>query len=134
MKRKTVWWIALIIYLFVLFRITVFRSGFSFDNLFGGTFNLSLFSEYMRFASNGSWRVFLYYFLGNIICFIPFGALLCSEKRNNAFAVFIVSLLLSITIEMLQFVFGTGVSEIDDVILNSCGSMLGYYLIKRISD
>ncbi len=134
MKRKAIWWVAFIVYLVVLFRITVFRTGFSFDNLFGGTLNLSLFSEYLRFAQNGSWRVFLYYFVGNIICFIPFGALLFREKRNSAFSVFAASLLLSVVIEMLQFVFGTGVTEVDDVILNSCGSMLGYYLIRRISD
>ena len=71
MKRKTIWWIAVVVYLLIIFRITVFRSDFSFDNLFGGTLNLSLFSEYMRFAQNGSWRVFLYYFLGNIINNIP---------------------------------------------------------------
>ncbi|MDO5138266.1 MAG: VanZ family protein [Oscillospiraceae bacterium] len=134
MKRKTIWWIAMAIYLFVIFRITVFRSGFSFENLFGGTLNLSLFAEYMRFAQNGSWRVFLYYFLGNIICFIPFGALLCRDKKTGAAGAFIMSLLFSVVIEILQFVFGTGVTEIDDVILNTCGSMIGYYLVRRITD
>ena len=134
MNRKTVWWISIVIYLLIIFRITVFRSGFSLDNLFGGTLNLSLFSEYMRFAQNGSWRVFLYYFLGNIICFIPFGALLCRSRKTGAAGVFVASVFLSIIIEVLQFVFGTGVAEVDDIILNTFGSMTGYYLVKRITD
>ena len=134
MKRKTIWWIAMVIYLIVILRITVFRSGFSLDNLFGGTFNLSLFAEYLRFAQNGSWRVFIYYFVGNIICFIPFGALLYRNNKTSKVGVLVLSVLLSATIEILQFVFGTGVTEIDDVILNTCGSMFGYYLVSKITE
>ena len=133
MKRKAVWWIAMAVYLFVILRITVFRSGFSLDNLFGGTFNFSPFAEYLRFAQNGSWREFLYYLLGNIICFIPFGGLLCRNK-TGALKVLIISVLFSVAIEALQYVFGTGVTEIDDVILNTFGSMLGYYFIHKITE
>ena len=134
MKRKTIWWIAMAVYLLVILRITVFRSGFSLDNLFGGTFNLSPFAEYLRFAQNGSWREFLYYLLGNIICFIPFGGLLCRKDRTDPFAVLIISIIFSAGIEALQFIFGTGVTELDDVILNTLGSMLGYYVIHKITE
>ena len=39
---------------------------------------------------------------------------------------------LSLLIELLQFVFGTGVSEVDDLILNTLGTLIGFVIFSKI--
>ncbi len=41
-------------------------------------------------------------------------------------------MLLSITIETLQYIFNVGVADIDDVILNTIGACAGYFYILHI--
>ncbi|WP_414626429.1 VanZ family protein [Lactobacillus delbrueckii] len=41
---------------------------------------------------------------------------------------FFLGVLSSVTIEILQFLLMTGVSDIDDVFFNACGVLLGYGL------
>ena len=135
MKKRTLWWIGMFIYLIFLFRITVFRPGTVPVELFSASQNLVPFSEYLRFAHNGSWGVFFYYFIGNILCFMPFGMILRQRDRKNRwFQALLLSILLSVLIETLQYVLGTGVTETDDVILNTFGSALGYYLVNIMKD
>ncbi|MBQ8994286.1 MAG: VanZ family protein, partial [Oscillospiraceae bacterium] len=134
-RRKILWWITMVIYLAVLLRITVFRPGITAETLLSGSLNLVPFSEYLRFAHNGSWSVFLYYFVGNILCFLPFGALLCRKgSAGKWYHVLALSVLLSVLIEGFQFILGTGVTETDDVVLNTLGSMIGYYLVRKITE
>lgn len=110
-------------YLAVLFRITVFRSGFGTHPAFGGSVNAALFTGYSAMLAAGRWRSFVYLFFGNILWFVPFGFFLrrrCRLSRTVA-----LGFLLSLCIESLQFVFATGVSEPDDLILNTAGALLG---------
>lgn len=63
---------------------------------------------------------------GNIEIFIPLGAYLSLFRANkkvitNLIFIFIVSLL----IETIQGLFGIGASDIDDIILNSVGGLIG---------
>lgn len=69
---------------------------------------------------------------GNIIAFMPMGFLLPMVSKNPArfLRVLLVVLLASGTIEIMQYVFRTGVSDIDDTILNLLGGMLGYFAYK----
>jgi glycopeptide antibiotics resistance protein len=39
-------------------------------------------------------------------------------------------MLFSISIETLQFLLETGVSDIDDVFFNTCGAILGYLIYR----
>jgi glycopeptide antibiotics resistance protein len=74
--------------------------------------------------------------VGNIVIFIPLGtylALLKKDKRivNNLLFIFIVSLL----VEIIQGALGIGASDIDDMILNCLGGLigiLGYKLLLSI--
>lgn len=124
-----------ILYLIILFRITVFRAGFSFENLLkNGTINLTLFRGYLPILEGGHWFRFIYLFVGNIIWFVPFGAYLrYQEKFKATGTIVLLGFLLSLTIEGLQYVFGTGYSELDDLILNTLGAWLGTLLCKKIS-
>lgn len=64
----------------------------------------------------------------NIILFIPIGILVpMSMKRLSVFTLFI-GLIISLSIEALQFVTGRGVCEFDDLISNLIGFIIGFVL------
>jgi glycopeptide antibiotics resistance protein len=69
---------------------------------------------------------------GNIVTFIPLGiyfTLFRKDKRLSANMLFVF--LTSLSIEVIQFVFGLGASDIDDIILNCLGGLIGF-LIYRV--
>lgn len=115
------------VYIIILFRITVFRSDFTLTQIMqNGTVNITLFQDYIPLIKEGRWFRFLYLFVGNIIWFIPFGAaLLISGKASSPRKAALYGLMLSLMIETLQYLFGTGISELDDLLLNTLGTWLG---------
>ena len=63
----------------------------------------------------------------NVVAFIPIGFLLgCSFRKMRLWKVFVIGICMSTTIEALQFYFKRGFSEVDDVIHNTIGCLLGY--------
>jgi len=119
------------LYLAVLFRITVFRSGFGTRPLFTGAISASLFTDYIAMLAAHKWGSFLYLFFGNIAWFIPFGFFLRRHFHRPLPQAFLFGFLLSLCIETLQFVFAAGLSEPDDLILNSSGALLGWLLGRK---
>ena len=67
----------------------------------------------------------LYLFGGNIVCFIPFGMYLQWRKQWKLKTIAVMGLFFSLFIETMQYVLGTGVSELDDLILNTLGTVIG---------
>ena len=71
----------------------------------------------------------------NVIVFIPVGMILGSLLRvKGSWAIaLLIGCSISLTIESLQFFFLRGFSEVDDVMHNTIGCMIGYgvYLIGR---
>lgn len=75
--------------------------------------------------------------LGNIAVFIPFGLYLQVLLKNKAFikSLFIV-VITTVSIELIQFVFILGSADIDDVLLNALGGVIGilfYKLLLKLS-
>ena len=66
----------------------------------------------------------------NVLLFIPFGILapLTFYKMRKGKQVALGALVISILIEAAQYVFQCGKTEVDDVILNCLGAMIGYGL------
>lgn len=120
------------IYIIAVLRITVFRSDFSFCNFMkNGSINISLFKDYIPIISQRKWFMFIYLFFGNIIWFVPFGMYLeYFHKYKSIWTVIISGFLFSFVIESLQYVFGTGYSELDDLILNTSGAFAGAVFVK----
>ena len=132
MQRKILWFV-FILYLAVLLRITVFRSGFSIMDAFsGGEINIVPISDLIKVFLSDK-RYFVYLFFGNIIWFVPFGFLLRRLTKLSLKKIIFFGFLLSLFIETMQFIFGMGVSETDDLILNTIGVVVGAVIpIKRI--
>lgn len=61
----------------------------------------------------------------NILLFIPFGIFF--PWKEKGWMLFISLFSLSIIIELAQFIFSLGWCEIDDVITNTAGAMMGYW-------
>lgn len=74
--------------------------------------------------------------LGNIVVFIPCGLYLQVIQRRRGFLKSLLILVaLSVAIESIQYIFGLGASDIDDVLLNTCGGVIGvllYALLRKI--
>ena len=124
MKKKTIYFILFILYLSAVLKLTIFRTGFYHDER---QMNLHLFVNY----KNMEIGQFIWLFFGNIGWFIPFGLLLPVLLKRKSFGRVVVSgFLFSLIIESLQFFFRKGVAELDDLILNTLGVVIGYFLYK----
>lgn len=67
---------------------------------------------------------------GNIALFIPIGMLLpvISRAARKVIPLFLISTFLSLILELFQYILGTGSADIDDVILNALGGLVGYVI------
>ena len=113
------------LWLAVLLRITVFRNGCFSHGFFSGRIEWNAFAHYLKLARSGSWWNFCYLFIGNLIWFFPVG-ILAKLRGGRLWLAVLVGFLLSLGIETAQFVLGSGVSELDDLILNTLGALMGY--------
>ena len=68
----------------------------------------------------------------NIVAFIPVGFLLGVANKDLKWGVMIVGVFLSVTIELLQLVLKKGLCEIDDVIHNTLGCLIGLCVLSII--
>lgn len=82
---------------------------------------------------------FALYIANNLLLFVPMGVLLsecCDACRKNAFVrVLSVSCLASALLEINQLVFHIGLFELDDILNNTIGAILGfgfYGLVKKL--
>ena len=123
------------LYLFILLRLTVFRAGAFSHGVFSGRFNLTPGVAYMQLLSWGSTFHAAYLFFGNIVWFVPLG--MYARRQGLRF---ISSVLcgagLSLFIECMQFILGCGVTETDDLLLNTLGAVAGaalWDILKRLS-
>lgn len=72
-------------------------------------------------------------FAGNIVAFIPLGFMLPILFRRSKFSlvkIVFISLLLSLSFETIQLVLSIGTFDVDDLILNTSGGMIGYFIFK----
>ncbi len=95
-------------------------------------YNLVLFREIMRFWNYreqlGIFPV-LANLAGNILIFIPFGFFdPMTSKHRNIFATTIGAFLLSLLIETIQFFTKVGRFDVDDLLLNTIGGVIGYII------
>ena len=122
---KEIFGLIFIIYILLLFEMLTATDTNNFHGI-----NLKLFNEITRYKFGT--RMFNINVFGNILIFIPFG-LFISEylSAKKVYIVFIVSLLTSASVELVQLKIGRSF-DIDDILLNVIGSILGYILYKLL--
>lgn len=84
---------------------------------------------------NDKFEAFNFYvnLFGNIVLFIPFSIILLRVfKIRKLKFILLWATLLSIFIEVMQYLFQVGLPDIDDIILNISGAVFGFYLYKLV--
>lgn len=132
-------YVLLVAYIVVLVYVVFFAE------MFGRTcvsshyrYNLVPFKEITRFATHFSQlgiKIVLINIAGNVLAFMPLGFLLplIADKKLRLWAVTLISFGLSLGIELTQLITRVGSCDVDDLILNTLGGMIGYgcYVIFR---
>lgn len=113
-----------VIYVLCLFYVVTFQDAM------WSTSNYIPFKEMFRY-SVGS-RLFIKNVLGNIIMFIPYGFFVSYylDLKKPKLCIFLV-ILVSLSIEFTQLIIGR-VFDIDDIILNTLGGIVGFFLYKSL--
>lgn len=71
--------------------------------------------------------------VGNILAFVPFGALIPLVFKANFLRTVLIFLAGLLILETAQLVSKRGVFDVDDFILNTLGMALGYLIFKTLS-
>ena len=95
------------------------------------TYNLTLFKEIRRFIV---YRDILGYkavtlnIIGNMAAFMPFGFILPEvwDQLNRWYTITLMGFLFSLSIETAQLISKVGSFDVDDLLLNTIGALIGY--------
>lgn len=121
-------YLCLTAYLAALVQIIALRIGLKPVQWLGGSLRLVPLQTTLQQAQLGMGAL-IYHVGGNLIWFVPLGILLPGlSARWSAARVLFGGAALSLLVECAQFLLGTGISDIDDVLLNVLGALVGYGL------
>lgn len=135
-----------VIYIVLLFLVLVLKypTGMlqgTFENILAGKTVIRLrprlvpFQTIMEYVGNA--RAINDWFVKNLACnlimFMPYGFLVPCFSKIKGWKLIVSGCLLSVFIEILQYITAFGQMDIDDVILNTLGTVVGYagFLIIR---
>lgn len=120
-----------IAYLALLLKLIVFKHS-SNAALMGENF-IPLATIDMYLSGKPSWAMAIQNLVGNIILFMPLGLLLPIMYQRITWAhVFIAGIALSLALETLQLMLRIGSFDVDDIILNVFGVLLGLAVVRGI--
>ncbi len=89
--------------------------------------------EYLSGANKVSSSLALNNVLGNIIVFIPYGLYIQILRKDKRFNIsFLQVAITSFAIEIIQFTFNLGSADVDDLILNCIGGLIGIFMYKLL--
>lgn len=110
-------------FLFIIYILLLYYLLLSTEKAASGI-NLIPFKEMTRY--NIGTELFFYNVVGNIVLFIPFGYFVSDYlKAKKIHHILIVSILISLTAETIQYKIGRAF-DVDDIILNVIGAILGF--------
>lgn len=149
MKKENI--LKIIKYLFIIYCIVLIFILFLSRARRGNQFNLNVFSkehfaminiipfktifEFLERMSNSTINrsIVVVNLAANMLMFIPMGAalpILFSKKFNKLWKTTLFVIGLVIVVEIIQFITFCGSADIDDLILNLLGGIIGYGIIK----
>lgn len=145
-------WVLLLVFLLVLTKVILFKgSPGYYKNYFRTTYHSYTIAEGKRKANFKPFATIKLFYesrrlnmeykvnnlLGNILLFIPLGFLLplLVKRFRNFFLILFTGFLLSLFYECTQLITGIGVFDVDDMILNTSGTLVGiiiFYILKSL--
>ena len=142
-KNKIIGVICFILYLILIVYVLFFaeslgRTVVSSDR----SYNLEFFKEIRRFyvyRHSVGMQSFLMNIFGNILIFVPFGFIqpIIGKRKASFIKTMLITVVFVFIIELIQYALNVGSFDVDDIFLNTVGSMLGYIIFlifhKRMS-
>lgn len=141
MKNKKLFTILFCIYTIVLVLFVVLKFDGSFERIISlhnsiienekdGLRNINLipFRTMSPYLKNITENFAFKNIAANIVIFIPLGFFISQIKSKNVFKTLIICLCVILTIECIQLIFKIGFFDIDDIILNFIGSLIGVFI------
>ncbi|MBD5087546.1 MAG: VanZ family protein [Clostridiales bacterium] len=138
MKAKTVkkWGKPVVVGIFVVY-LAVLAYFLFFSERYGrgetGEYHYNLIplqeiKRFIKYRDVIGWEGFIVNIFGNVLAFAPFGFLLpiVSKQNRTFFCVVLYSFEFSLFIELIQLSFQVGTFDVDDLLMNTMGGMLGY--------
>lgn len=139
--RKSIY-IGNIVKIFLLVMYLVFLSWRMFFYAYGNIFRISsrvyqynliplrtIYNLLVSYSKYG-FIVWAYNLFGNIIVFMPLGFLLASllKRRGSLKSTLVFSFFIILFAESMQLIMKVGVFDVDDIILNLIGCLIGYFV------
>lgn len=120
---------ALLCYLFVVLSVTLLDRGTVWENGRIQPLFYSYKDAWVNFSET-AWRNIIL----NICMFVPFGILLplCIKRCRRWWKAYLVGFLFTLFIEGIQLVTGRGIFELDDLLGNTTGTMIGYGIFSLL--
>ncbi|HWJ91618.1 MAG TPA: VanZ family protein [Flavisolibacter sp.] len=133
------------IYLLILLKLTVFREPLPVMAGHFRHYHIKLFREGYFLANFVPFKTIYYYLSlqevarngienigGNMAVFLPFGLLfpLCFPRFKQFGKTVLAAFMTSLFLECLQLVFALGSFDVDDLLLNTVGGVIGYGILS----
>ncbi|MYL53186.1 hypothetical protein GLW08_07520 [Pontibacillus yanchengensis] len=115
-----------------IIKMTIFPLEIGVPHKYGINHNFTPFTSMQSMLNHSYFMVPLRNIVGNIILFMPLGFVLSLKygRLKSVKRVGIVGLLSSLFIEVSQLFLPIRAFDIDDIILNTLGAILGYLVLK----
>ena len=138
-RNQKLGWVLFVAYLAVLVYFVFFAESFGRlpSQRDDYAYNLELFKEIRRFyvyRHQLGWKAVTLNLGGNVVGFMPFGFFLpiVSRRGRKWYNALLLGFFLSLCIEITQLVFKVGSFDVDDLLLNTIGGILGFCCYKIV--
>ncbi|MBM6614403.1 VanZ family protein [Desemzia sp. RIT804] len=128
-----------VFYILLLIHLTVFRGETTLSSVTIHLQPLSVinwvpFVETIKLTNGLSMFSYYYNLYGNILWFVPmgFGAAYLLSEKHSFLRTLSIGFFVSLSIEVLQYLFDTGITDIDDLIFNTVGTIIGILLFQAV--
>lgn len=139
-RTRMALWCGLVAYSAVMLALTMFKAfyriGYLWDPARQRRSGVSwvLFDDLRNLGPDTNWFIPVFGYGGNVAFFIPLRmliyALLYGRVRSAVALSVLLGAVISVLIELSQYAFSLGFSDIDDVITNALGALIGAVIAK----
>ena len=140
--KKHMLWMIFVIYIISISTLLFLDSAYRYSGHLPSGWdrvNLIPFKEITEclsglFSGNISIKSALVSIGGNLLAFVPMGffiPVLLGSRIKNIKQFTLLMIIITSAVELTQFITKTGISDIDDVILNTLGAVIVYLLVSR---
>ncbi len=136
--HRKIGWVIFVIYLAFLVYFMFFADSLGRDiTQEGYAYNLTLFKEIRRFyiyREQVGMKAFILNDIGNVVAFMPFGFFfpVIMGLRERPIVTVPVCFAFSLCLEVIQLLTRVGSFDVDDILLNTLGGILGLLIYRLV--